>query len=160
MADPAPPPLVISRVFAAPPARVFAAWSSADALRRWFSPAECCVTAARVDFRRGGTCEIIMLCPGHPPFQSRGIITELVPPLRLVIRFAVGHGEVAAFIADTAVTFEPVAEGTRMTVHQSYEILNPAFAASIGGATEGWRTTLDKLAAELAPRAAAHDSSP
>jgi uncharacterized protein YndB with AHSA1/START domain len=32
-----------------------------------------------------------------------------------------------------------------MTVHQTYEIYDEAFLAAVAGASEGWRTTLDKL---------------
>ena len=156
MSDPAV--LVVSRVFPVPPEQVFAAWSSAAAMRRWFSPERCAVAEAEVEFRLGGRCDITMLCPGHEPFLSRGVFTVLDPPHRLAVRFAVGHGEAVAFVADTEVTFEPVAEGTRMTVRQGYEIRDPAFATAVEGANEGWRTTLDKLAREVGPRTAVHDS--
>ena len=37
-----------------------------------------------------------------------------------------------------------------MTVRQSYELYDDAFAGAPAGAREGWRTTLDKLAREIA----------
>jgi uncharacterized protein YndB with AHSA1/START domain len=57
---------------------------------------------------------------------------------------------VKRFTAHTAVDFEVEGEGTRMTVRQSYEFHDPAFVSAAAGASEGWRTTLDKLEKEVA----------
>jgi len=43
-------PLVISRTFTASKERVFAAWSTADHLKRWFCPAAYTVPEAQVEF--------------------------------------------------------------------------------------------------------------
>jgi len=48
------PVLRLNRVIAAPPERVFAAWTTPDAIKVWFGPADCRVLDARVDLRVGG----------------------------------------------------------------------------------------------------------
>ena len=145
-----PDPLVISRVFPVPRARVFAAWSTAAHMRRWFSPEGCSVPAAEVDFRPGGICAICMRLPDGQEHWARGSFLEIAPPDRLVLTLGVSFGGVLRFTAHTTVTFEDVAGGTRMTVRQAYDIHDPAFRSVTEGAAEGWRTTLDKLAREVA----------
>ena len=54
------------------------------------------------------------------------------------------------FTAHTVVTFEDEGAGTRMTVRQRYDVHDAAARKAVEGAPEGWRTTLDKFAAEVA----------
>ncbi len=78
-----PEPLVISRIFGAPPALVFKAWSTADHMRRWFCPADYTIPHATVDFQPGGVCEICMRAPDGQEHWSKGRYLEIVPPERL-----------------------------------------------------------------------------
>ena len=64
------PEVVISRSFAAPRELVFKAWSTAEHMKRWFSPEGCSVPEATVDFRPGGVCEICMRLPDGQDFWS------------------------------------------------------------------------------------------
>ena len=49
-----PPPLRLSRTFHARPQTVFKAWSSAEHVKRWFSPDPLTVPHAKVEMRVGG----------------------------------------------------------------------------------------------------------
>jgi uncharacterized protein YndB with AHSA1/START domain len=161
-----PPPLETSRFFRAPPAHVFEAWSSAEHMRRWFSPEHLTVSHAVVDFRPGGAWEITMRAPDGQEFRSVGRYLEIAPPERLVFTLrVVDESGRTSFEALTTVTFAHVLGGTRMYVHQAYELLDPSAIGAVEGASEGWRTTLDKLETELhrpktpAPvRTVVHDS--
>lgn len=156
--------LVVSRDFRATRELVFRAWRTAEHMRHWFSPDVCSVTHAEVDFRPGGACVLCMRLPDGAENWCRGHYVEIVPPDRLVIDFDVEVDGVARFSALTSVTFEGVGPVTRMTVRQDYEIFDEAYVGAVAGAREGWRTTLDKLEAELArmqaqgPSAAVHGS--
>jgi uncharacterized protein YndB with AHSA1/START domain len=141
---------VISRTFPAPREMVFEAWSSADHMKRWFSPATYTVPEAEVDFRPGGVIAICMRSPEGNDFWSKGTYDEIFPPERLAFTFRVTVGGEQKFSARTVVTFEADHAGTRLTVRQDYELFDPAFITSIEGAPEGWRTTLDKLGREIA----------
>ncbi len=143
-------PLVISRNFAAPRALVFKAWSSAEHIKRWFSPECFTVPDAEIDFRPGGVFAVCMRSPDGADSWSRGVFDEVAPPDRLSFSGHVAFDGVAKFAVRTLVLFEDAPGGARMTVRQEYEIFDPAFAAAIEGATEGWRTTLDKLEREVA----------
>src|SRR5208283_5321362 len=86
-----PEPLVISRAFPAPRDLVFKAWSSAEHVKRWFSPEGCwfspegySVPEAEIDFRPGGVFAICMRSPDGQDFWSRGSYIEISPPDRLV----------------------------------------------------------------------------
>ncbi len=145
-----PEPLVISRTFPAPREVVFKAWSSAEHMKRWFSPKGYSVPEAEIDFRPGGVCAICMRSPEGQDFWSRGVYIEISPPDRLVFTTGVAVGDSQKFTAHTTVTFEIDGAGTRMTVHQIYDIHDEAFLFAVEGAPEGWRTTLDKLEREAA----------
>jgi uncharacterized protein YndB with AHSA1/START domain len=142
-------PLVVTRTFAAPRPLVFKAWSTAEHMKRWFSPEGFTVPEAEIDFRPGGTCAICMRSPAGQDMWSRGKYIEVSPPERLVFTSEVANGIIPAFTAHTTVTFEAEGPGTRMTVRQVYDIHDENFRFAIEGASEGWRTTLDKLEQEI-----------
>lgn len=157
--DSRPEPLVIARTFPAPRDLVFKAWSSAEHMKRWFSPVGYTVPEAEIDFRPGGICAICMRSPEGQDFWSRGTYIEISPPDRLVFTSGVVVGGSTKFTAHTTVTFEDDGAGTRMTVRQTYDILDEAFRSAVEGAPEGWRTTLDKLQQEVARIKASHARS-
>lgn len=144
------PELVISRRFPAPRELVFKAWSSAEHMKRWFSPAAFTVPDAEIDFRPGGVCAICMRSPDGHDSWMRGRYLEILAPEKLVFETGVVIADRPRFTAQTTVTFAVDGTGTLMTVRQVYDIHDPAFAAAVDGAPEGWRTTLDKLEREVA----------
>jgi len=146
-----PPPLRISRVFHARRETVFKAWSSADHIKRWFSPEGCSVPEARVEMHVGGPFDVCMQLPTGEKHWVRGTFVEVTPPNRLVIDMNVtsGAGE-PLFRCYTEVDFSDALGGTRMDVVQTYTFIDPSIAAPmVAGAQEGWRTTLDKLDKEV-----------
>jgi uncharacterized protein YndB with AHSA1/START domain len=150
-AEAALPELRISRVFAAPRTAVFAAWSSADRVKRWFCPAGYVVPQARVEMRVGGPFEVLMRSPEGIDYWLRGQFTEVAPLDRLAIEMRVGgEGEGTYFSARTVVIFDDDDGGTRMEVVQTYRLDDPSRRWMIDGAGAGWNQTLDHLAAVLA----------
>jgi uncharacterized protein YndB with AHSA1/START domain len=146
-----PPPLKVSRVFHAPRETVFRAWSSADHVKRWFSPETYSVSDAIVEMRVGGPFEVCMRSPRGEEHWSRGTFVEVAPHTRLVIDMRVtGAAGEELFRAYTEVDFADALGGTRMDVVQTYTFADPSTAAPmVAGAPEGWRTTLDKLEKEV-----------
>ncbi len=143
-------PLTISRVFAAPRELVFQAWSSAERMKRWFSPEGVDVPEAEIDCRPGGAFVICMRLPDGTEHWCRGAFGEVVPPEKLTFDCEVSAGGKPGFRVRTIVLFAAEGAGARMTVEQSYEITDEAFRFAVEGAAEGWRTTLDKLGREVA----------
>jgi len=167
--DSAPPPLRISRTFHARRETVFKAWSTADHVKNWFSPATYTVPDATVDMRVGGTFDVCMLSPSGEKHWTRSTFVEVTPHSRLVIDMhATDLQGRPLFRAYTEVTFTDALGGTRIDVVQTYTFVDPSMAAPmVAGAPEGWRTTLDKLerqvlrmsgAAGTRPRSVVHAS--
>jgi uncharacterized protein YndB with AHSA1/START domain len=130
---------------------VFKAWSTAEHVKRWFSPAMFTVPDAKVEMRVGGPFDVCMRAPNGMEHWTRGSFVEVTPHTRLVIDM---HATDAAgkqlFRAYTEVDFSDALGGTQMDVVQTYTFADPAMAATmVAGAPEGWRTTLDKLAQEV-----------
>lgn len=147
-----PAPVRVSRVFSAPRETVFRAWSSADHVKRWFSPSGYSVPEAKVEMRVGGAFEVCMRSPEGVDHWTRGTFTEVLAPERLTIDHHVidpcGGGPL--FSAVTEVRFSVGPRGTLMEVVQTYSSLGSAQAEQmLKGAPEGWRQTLDKLEAEV-----------
>lgn len=145
-----PEPLRLSRVFHARRETVFKAWSSADHVKRWFSPETFTVPDAKVEMRVGGPFEVCMRSPTGEEHWTRGTFVEVVPHSRLVIdtRITDNAGK-PLFGAYTEVDFTDALGGTRMDVVQTYTLIDPSVAWMVAGAPEGWRTTLDKLEKEV-----------
>jgi uncharacterized protein YndB with AHSA1/START domain len=138
------PELRMSRVFDAPRPLVFEAWSKAEYVSRWFTPAPLTTPSCEVDFQAGGAFRLVMRMPDGTDFPMDATFTEIVPNER--IRFAARiHGGVEI---QTTVTFADEGGKTRLGVHQVYSHETPATR----GANAGWTQTLDQLAEHLRAR--------
>src|SRR4026209_2315516 len=75
----------VRRTFHAPRARVFAAWSSADALKRWHAPENAEVQEAGVDFRVGGKSHVLKRGYDGQMHQFAGVYREIDEPRKIVL---------------------------------------------------------------------------
>src|SRR5450432_2639684 len=80
-----PPSLRLSRTLHARRETVFKAWSSADHVKRWFSPETYTVSDAKVEMHVGGAFDVCMRSPSGEEHWSRGTFVEVTPHTRLVI---------------------------------------------------------------------------
>jgi uncharacterized protein YndB with AHSA1/START domain len=146
-----PPPLKISRVLHAHRDRAFAAWCSAEHLKRWFAPHDYTTPHAEIEARVGGLFELTMRAPDGHEHLLHGVFREVVPDTRLVIDMRVTQGDGAPlFRAVTELDFADALGGVQLDVTQTYTFDNPALAvAMVGGAEAGWGATLSQLETEL-----------
>jgi uncharacterized protein YndB with AHSA1/START domain len=129
---------------------VFKAWSSADHVKRWFSPETFTVSDAKVQMHVGGPFEVCMRSPTGEEHWIRGRFVEMAPRTRLVIDMHVADSSgKPLFRALTEVDFSDALGGTRMDLVQTYTLIDPSMAWMVAGAPDGWRTTLDKLEKEV-----------
>jgi uncharacterized protein YndB with AHSA1/START domain len=135
----------MTRVFDAPRRLVFEAWSKAEYVSRWFTPAPLTTPSCEVDLRTGGVFRLVMRMPDGVEFPMDARFVEVVPGERLVFTATI-HGGVDVH---TTVTFADEGEKTRLSVHQVYSHESDATR----GAPAGWTSTLDQLAAHLRSRA-------
>ena len=82
------PSLTLKRRFKAPPAKVFAAWTEPEKIKRWFGPAGAVCTHAEFDLRVGGKFTIVATGAGGETHQVLGVMREVVPGARLVYTWA------------------------------------------------------------------------
>jgi uncharacterized protein YndB with AHSA1/START domain len=136
--------VVITRVFDAPRALVFKAWTQPKHLVRWWGPHGAEIVHCEMDLRVGGAWHIRMRgAPHGGEDRQRGVIREIVEPQRLVFSYAFenetgerGHETIVT------VTFADEGEKTRLTVHQAiFESLEVRDAH-----IWGWGQALDDLA--------------
>jgi uncharacterized protein YndB with AHSA1/START domain len=143
-------PVRISRVFPAPRAIVFKAWSMTEHVKRWFAPEGYTVPHARVHMHIGGPFEVCMRAPDGVEHWTRGTFADVVPVERLVLDlYCEDASGRRLFGAYTEVSFAEVNDGTRMDVVQTYSVIDPDAAWMVGGAPQGWAQTLDKLTSEV-----------
>ncbi|HEY0907359.1 MAG TPA: SRPBCC domain-containing protein [Methylophilus sp.] len=102
------------RWFAVSQAVLFAAFSQAEYLARWWGPAGFTNQFEQFDFRAGGDWRFTMIGPDgvHYPNQSRFVYIHA--PSRIVIR----HLNLPYF--DLTVTLEPHAQGTWLYWQQAF----------------------------------------
>jgi uncharacterized protein YndB with AHSA1/START domain len=134
----------MTRVIAAPRDRVYAAWTSADALARWFAPKPFQLVVRSMDFRPGGRFEMSMRGPDGKEFPFSGTYREIVPTERLVWtgEFEDGPAEQQT----TEIRFESDGPRTRVHIRQTFHVMTPTIEMAVKGAWQGWSMTLNQLA--------------
>lgn len=138
------PELRMTRVFDAPRRLVFKAWSKAEYVSRWFTPAPLTTPSCEVDLRPGGVFRVVMRMPDGIEYPMDGRFTEVVPNERIAFLARI-HG---GLDVQTTVTFTEHDGKTTLTVHQVYSRETDATR----GAEAGWTTTLAQLAEHLRDR--------
>jgi uncharacterized protein YndB with AHSA1/START domain len=133
------PELKLTRVFDAPRSLVWEAWSKAEYVQRWFTPAPLTTPRCEVDLRTGGVFYLVMKMPDGLELPMDARFEEVVPQEKLIFT-AMIHGGVHVH---TTVRFSDEGAGkTRLDVHQVYS----HESAATRGAPQGWKSTLDQLA--------------
>src|SRR5690349_25151311 len=79
-ADPGELVLEIERVISARRAEVFAAFTTADEVARWWGPAGFSIPSLDFEPRAGGSCRIEMQPPAGDAFYLRGALRAAPPP--------------------------------------------------------------------------------
>jgi uncharacterized protein YndB with AHSA1/START domain len=143
--------LHISRLFDAPRALVFEAWTKPEHLDRWSCPTGFTIPHSEGDVRTGGWFKTCMRSPEGNDHWLSGTYREVTPHERIVFTHA-WHDEDGRPGHETMVTVTFSDEGgrTRVTLHQAFF----ASKASRDGHEDGWNATLDNLATYL-PRMSA-----
>jgi uncharacterized protein YndB with AHSA1/START domain len=75
--------LVVTRLFDAPPERVWQAWTEPEQVMRWWGPRGFTAPIARMDVREGGTSLVCMRSPDGHDFFNTWTYQHIVPMQRL-----------------------------------------------------------------------------
>jgi uncharacterized protein YndB with AHSA1/START domain len=138
--------LTITRIFDAPRALVFKAWSMPEHMAHWWGPSGYTLPVCDMNFRSGGTYRLCMRSPEGKEFRVRGVYREVAEPERIVMSggWEDEHGKVGHETI-TTITFEDVVGKTRLTLHnEGFESM-----ASRDSHRGGWNASIERLAEYL-----------
>jgi len=153
---------MISRIFDAPPALVFRAWTEPEQMARWWGPRIVTTPVCEMDVRPGGAYRIVMRMADGVEFPLKGVFLEVAPPERLVMTMdcsehpAAWHDMVKPGRAPNetnpagqllqTVTFEDLGGKTKLTVRTLFQTAAIRDAMVKMGMNEGWGESLERLA--------------
>jgi uncharacterized protein YndB with AHSA1/START domain len=138
----------IERRYAAPPARVFAAFADAQAKERWFvGPPGWRTLEHTMDFRVGGR-EVNRVGPSEgPEHRFDAVYLDIVPDERIVFAYGMHMGETRLSASLTTIELRPDAAGTHLAFTEQGAFLDghedPAMRE------QGTRQLLESLAAAV-----------
>jgi uncharacterized protein YndB with AHSA1/START domain len=149
--DPNPPTdrdLVLTRLFDAPPEKVYRAWTEPELLKQWFAPLPWTTTQVDQDVRPGGDCLIVMRSPDGVDYPNPGVYLEVVPNERLVFTDAYTRAWEPSEnpLMTVIVTFENVGGKTRYTALARHWTVADRERHEQMGFHEGWGQCADQLA--------------
>ena len=134
--------LTLTRIFAAPRALVFAAWTEARHIKQWSAPNGFTIPVSRGDLRVGGKWRACMVSPQGEKMWLGGSYREVVKNKKLVFTHAWAGGDEETLVT---VRFADHPRGTKMIFAQA----GFGSAASRDGHKGGWTECFLKLARHL-----------
>ena len=154
---------VISRTFDAPRDLVWQAWTERERLMQWFGPKGFAMTAAKLDFRPGGTFHYCLRSTDGKEMWGRFVYREIVAPERIVWvhSFSDEKGNLArhpfspTWPLEMLTTTSFTEEKGKTTVTVRWIPINATaeerktFDAAHDGMRQGWSGTFDQLAGYL-----------
>jgi uncharacterized protein YndB with AHSA1/START domain len=145
--DSDPKVIVGVRVFDAPRALVFSAWTDPKHLSQWWGPNDFTTTTSKFEFRSGGVWRFIMHGPDGRDYENRITFDEIVKNERIAYHHG-GGDDVEPVQFRTVVTFEDEAPGkTRLTWHGTFPSAEQrARVVKDYGADKGLVQTMSRLA--------------
>jgi uncharacterized protein YndB with AHSA1/START domain len=138
--------LTLVRLFKAPRALVFKAFTDPTHLARWWGPHGFTNPVCAFDARPGGALRIHMRAPDGTIYVTSGVIQEIVAPERLVFTIAALEGDGTIRLENlTTVSFVERAGTTELTLQVRVLRATAAAAANLAGMEVGWSQSLERL---------------
>jgi len=143
--------IVLMRLLAAPPEKVFEVWATPEHVAAWWGPAGFSLTTEAMDVRPGGEWRFTMHGPDGVDYQNLIVYEEVAPPERLVyVHSGLPSDEDPAF--RTTVWFDEYVGNTVLTMKMVFETAEGRdMIVKKYNAIEGGNQTLDRLVAYVAP---------
>ena len=140
--------LVLTRIIAAPPKKLFRAWTEPALLKQWFAPLPYTVSVAETDVRPGGSNFIVMRSPDGKDLPNSGVYLDVVKNERLVFTDAYTKAwEPSGKPFMTVIlTFEDEGGKTKYTARVCHWTVADREAHEKMGFHEGWGKCTDQLA--------------
>jgi uncharacterized protein YndB with AHSA1/START domain len=143
--------LVITRVFDAPRALVFKAWTEARHVAQWWGPKGFTNPVCEMDVRAGGELRIHMRAPDGVVYPMTGVFKEVVAPERLVFVSSALDGDgKSMFDVLNTVLFAEQRGKTTLTLQARVITTTVQAPQYLKGMEMGWMQSLDRLEEKLA----------
>ena len=152
--------MVVTRVFDAPRALVWKAWTDPQYVMQWWGPKGFTAPVCKMDFRVGGKFLYCMRAPDGQEFWNGGEYHEIVPHQKIVSSMyfsdsegnkvepaQLGMEHEAIEGARDVILFEDIGNGRTKLTFIGNETMENAIQS---GQLEGWKEILDKDAAVVA----------
>lgn len=145
--------LVLTRIFDAPAAKIYEAWTTPEILKKWFAPLPFTTPEATLDVRVGGENMIVMQDEAGNKYPNAGVYLELVPNRKIVFTDAFTSGWKPAgkpfMVAE--ILLEELPDGkTKYTATARHWHVEDKQTHEKMGFHAGWGQCADQLAALLA----------
>jgi uncharacterized protein YndB with AHSA1/START domain len=145
--------IVLERTFAAPPARVFAAWADPDSRSQWAVPSGEWETAEdQSDFRVGGREVSRFGPPGDARYRAETNYLNIVPDRRIIMAGTMAELDTPISASMATVEFLSAGAGTRMIYTEQAAFLDGRDKPDYR--RKGWETNMTQLEAYLRDGAA------
>ncbi len=141
--------LVFSRIYDAPRALVFAAWTDPAQIGKWWGPEGFTTTTRAMEVEVGGVWDYVMHGPDGTDYPGRAVYSEIVKPERLAFSHVGGKAQDPHLTCEFLVTFEEDGGRTTVTLRMLFASVEAAGHARDLGAQTGGVESLERLAQEL-----------
>ena len=141
--------IVMACSLAAPPERVFAAWTDCESMKHWYGPHGHTLIVCEQDLRAGGRWRFVTRDPDGEETGLFGVYREVAPPHRIVNTEAWEGMPEFETVVTTAFEAEG-AGGARLTAVVLHPSAETRAGALESGMESGVRQTFERFAAHLA----------
>ena len=140
--------LRMTRNFAVPVERLYAAWTDPAQACRWMGPRNVSCRVDRWDFQEGGSYEMVLVSPDNKEHAAHGVFGTIDPPNRLTMSWAWQHeGEMQGVETFLDLKFIATAKGESELQLTHMMLPSTEMAENHAG---GWQGALECLEAYLA----------
>jgi uncharacterized protein YndB with AHSA1/START domain len=133
------PSLTIKRRLKAPPAKVFAAWSDPEKVKRWMGPGDGKALSVECDLRAGGRYRWVMQSADGEVHDVSGVYREVIADEKLVFTWAWKTTPERESLV--TVLLKPDGDGTLLTLTHEHFFDEAARDRH----QYGWNSALDKM---------------
>ena len=138
--------VVITRVFDAPRALVWKAWTDPKMMAQWFGPRGFTASVPELDVCVGGALRIVMHGPDGNDYPMQGVFREIVAFERRVFsNIATDKDGKHLLEGETTVTLSEQGGKTTLIVKSHMVGLVPIAPQMLAGMEAGWTQSIDKL---------------